>query len=70
MLWTQCNALSSASRLDLLPPCAGAQQLVCDTPASLVAGYAEANRVSAALDAFYPTGASECCTPSVRAQLC
>lgn len=48
-------------------PCTGAQQLLCDTPASLVAGYAEANRVSAALDAFYPTGAAECCTPSVSA---
>lgn len=30
-----------------------------------MAGYAEANRVSAALDAFYPTGAAECCTPSI-----
>jgi syndecan 1 len=43
----------------------GAQQLQCETAASLVAGYAEANRVSAALDAYYPVGAAECCTPSV-----
>eukprot|EP00208_Stichococcus_sp_RCC1054_P005234 CAMPEP_0206139990 /NCGR_PEP_ID=MMETSP1473-20131121/7929_1 /ASSEMBLY_ACC=CAM_ASM_001109 /TAXON_ID=1461547 /ORGANISM="Stichococcus sp, Strain RCC1054" /LENGTH=623 /DNA_ID=CAMNT_0053533959 /DNA_START=71 /DNA_END=1944 /DNA_ORIENTATION=- len=43
----------------------GAGQLQCESPGSLVAGYAQSNRVNTQTEAYYPLGAAECCTAGV-----